>query len=335
MSTQDNTENSNDSGIPVHRRNEDNKLSKSEPIPRKIIEVDISILKPHPRNTGIYGQENVSDLMALIKERGHIVNSLVINKDNIIISGHRRWLAAKELKFKTVPCEVIEFDSEEDELEALIHYNASREKTFEARVRESMVLEEVYSAKADKRRLGNLKQNNTDMDNLTISDDWDDDIGATRDIVAKRVGISSGKTYERGKKVVLTVDRLREKGNEDDAELLISILNNKSASSAADLADETILLGLSEDDKYNLKQGKVSVRSLIPKNKVDESKKKPSTDYATTRAHIKAMGNTVKALKKADLTGMNDKQTQKIRGDIEIIINSLQELLSDDTVNAP
>jgi ParB family chromosome partitioning protein len=330
MSIQDNTENSNRS-VPIYRRYE---VKEPEPKPRKIIEVNISILKPHPRNTGIYGHEDVSDLVALIKERGHIVNSLVINKDNTIISGHRRWMAAKVLEYQTVPCEVIEFDSVEDELEALIHYNASREKTFESRVRESMALEEVYSTKAGKRSLGNLKQNNTDKDNLTISDDLDDDTGATRDIVAKKAGISSGKTYERGKKVVQAVDRLREKGNQDDAELLISILN-RSASSAADLADETILSGLSEDDKSNLKHGKVSVRSLIPKNRVDQSKKKPSTNYATTREHVKVMSSSAKALKNIDLTGMSDKQTQKIRDDIGFIINSLQELLSDDTVNTP
>lgn len=329
MSIQDNAGNIRGTMMKVHRRNE---ITESKPKPRTIIEVDISILKPHHRNEGIYGHEDVSDLVDLIKERGHIVNSLVINQDNIIISGHRRWMAAKELEYLTVPCEVIVFDSEEDELEALIHYNASREKTFEARVRESMTLEGVYSVRADKRRKGNLKQNNTDMDNLTISEESaeNEDIkGATRDVVAKKAGISSGKTYERGRKVVEEIDRQKEKGNIENAELLIYLLNNKSVSSTADLVNGTILELLSQEEKQELRNSKVSVRSIVPKSKDNGSGKKTKTQYASAKNHIKIMASSVKELKNIGIAGNTDRQTQKIREDIGAIIRNLQGLLSE------
>ena len=234
--------------------------------------------------------------------------------------------------YPTVPCEVIEFGSEDDEIEALIHYNASREKTIEARVRESMTLEGIYSAKADKRRLGNLKQNQTDMDELTISEDSaknEDITGTTRDIVAKEAGLSSGKTYERGKKVILEADRLRKVGREDDAELLIYLLNNKSVSATADLANEAILGSLSEDQKQELKNGKVSIRSIIPKSKDNGSGKKTKTQYASAKNHIKIMASSVKELKNMGIAGNTDRQTQKIREDIEAIIRNLQGLLSE------
>jgi len=335
MTAQDNLVEDNE--IPRIRRGAQDKSKKQTLMVREIIEVDISLLKPHPRNEEIYGNENVSDLVALIEERGRIVTPLVIKKDNTIISGHRRWLAAQQLvaqgleQFKTVPCEIVEFNSDEEEMEELIHYNAGRDKTFEQRIRESITLEEIYSTKAKKRSIDNLKQNKTDMDNLTTSEDAakDDPTGATRDIVASKAGISSGKTYERGKKVILVVDRLRKNGNNDDADLLITILKNKSVSAAADLADESVLNSLSEDDKTKLKRGG-SVRSVIPKRADDEPKKKPPTEYATVKGYLKDMTTMTMALKKVGLTGASLKQSEKIREDVESIINSLQELLSDD-----
>ena len=332
MSSQDNIENR--PGFMEVRSQKSS--AKSESKPRRIVEVDTSTLNPHPRNAGIYGSENVSDLVALIKERGHIVNSLVVNQDNTIISGHRRWMAAKELGYPTVPCEVIAFDSEDDELEALVHYNASREKTFEARVRESMALEAVYSAKAEKRKLGNLKQNNTEMDNLTTSEESveNEDIkGATRDVVAKKAGISSGKTYDRGRKVVEEIDRQRENGNTENVELLIYLLNNKSVSTTAILVDEAILESLSQEKKQELRNGKISVRSIVPKSKNDDSKKKAKTHYVTVKNNIKTMVSAAKELTNTGIAGNTDKQNQKIREDIQVIIRNLQDLLGDDTVN--
>jgi len=298
---------------------------------REIKGIEIGLLKPHPRNEAIYGQEDVSDLMALIEERGRIVDNLVINTDNVIISGHRRWLAATNLGHTTVPCEIVSFDSAEDELEELIHYNAGREKTFEQRIRESITLEEVYSEKAKKRSLGNLKQNNTDMDNLTTSENPSEEDalkGSTRDVVAKKAGLSSGRTYDRGKYVILAVDKLRNSGNHDDADLILAILN-KSVSAAADLANEDNLKNLSEDEKHDLKLGKITVRSLLPKRQAVENKKKPSTAYASAKEHIKVMNSSIKALNKINIAESTAEQNAKIRESIESTIESLRCLLDE------
>jgi len=269
-------------------------------MPREIKEVKTDLLKPHPQNERIYGQEDVSDLVSLITERGRIVDNLVVNKSNVIISGHRRWLAAKELGLQTVPCEIVDFASPEEELEELIHYNAGREKTFEQKIRESMTLEEIYSAKAEKRSMSNLKNVGVDKVKLATSTEMDENSeeyaddevrGATRDIVAKKAGISSGKTYERGKKVVLEVDKLRSVGKEDDAELLITVLN-KSASAAEDLATKIDLGSLSEEEKDCLRQGRASVRSLVPKEVERETSAKPKTEYALAKEQTKMILST-------------------------------------------
>ena len=318
--------------IPVYRRDEE---SEPETKPRTIIEVKTSELKPHPRNEKIYGhREDVSDLVALIKERGRIVNNLVINADKVIISGHRRWLAAQELKYETVPCEILPPMSPEEELEELIHYNASRVKTLEQRIREGITLEEVYKVKNKASSLANLKQNKTDTDNVTISEEYIDDApkGSTREEVAKEAGIPSGKTYERGKSVIIAVDKLIESGNEEDADLLLAILN-KSVSAAADLAKEDVLSSLSDDDKHDLKIGKKSVRSVVPRLKDNGSGKRTKTQYAYVKKNIKIMDSVAKELKITGIAGYTDNQTQRIREDIGVIISNLQDLLHDDTVN--
>ncbi len=51
----------------------------------------------HPLNTKVYGDVAPdTELLDSVRKNGVIVPVLV-DKDNHIISGHRRWLAAKEL----------------------------------------------------------------------------------------------------------------------------------------------------------------------------------------------------------------------------------------------
>ena len=91
--------------------------------------IPVDQLKPHPKNVLIYGQdEDVTDLKDQITAYGKILDPLKVTENYTIISGHRRWKAAKELGIPTVPCEYVKFDSDEEELAALVLYNYKREK---------------------------------------------------------------------------------------------------------------------------------------------------------------------------------------------------------------
>ncbi|WP_251959773.1 hypothetical protein [Nostoc commune] len=57
-------------------------------------------------------------------------------------------------------------------------------------------------------------------------------VGNTRDIVGKRVGIGTGKTYEKASKVVSAIDEALLVGNVAKAEALRKTLNHKSVSAA-------------------------------------------------------------------------------------------------------
>lgn len=65
--------------------------------------VNVSQLKPYPRNAEIYGEEDVSDLIIQIRAYGGIADPLKIKEDYTIISGHRRWQAARNLDITEAP----------------------------------------------------------------------------------------------------------------------------------------------------------------------------------------------------------------------------------------
>jgi site-specific DNA-methyltransferase (adenine-specific) len=109
-------------------------------------------LKPHPINTDIYGTESADlDLVESIRKKG-ILESVVIKEDNTILSGHRRWVASKELNLKSIPCRVLAFDNNLDEEEALIEFNRQRIKNFTQTMKESEYLLHIEKERAEQRR---------------------------------------------------------------------------------------------------------------------------------------------------------------------------------------
>lgn len=188
-------------------------------------DVPLIDLQPHPRNAEIYGVEDVSVLADQIAKSDWI-KPLVVNADNKrIISGHRRWLAARELGLSRVPVEYRVFASETDELEALLLENASRDKTPEQKVREAAAWVDIESEKAHERMTSGANQHSP-TPNLAEGSK-----GETRQIVAEKVGMKKS-TYEKAAKVVATADALKAEGNTEQAAALLTTLNEKSVHAA-------------------------------------------------------------------------------------------------------
>jgi ParB-like chromosome segregation protein Spo0J len=68
-----------------------------------IIKTPISEITPYVNNSRTHSDEQVAQIAASIKEFG-FTNPILIDKDNTIIAGHGRLLAARKLKMDTVPC---------------------------------------------------------------------------------------------------------------------------------------------------------------------------------------------------------------------------------------
>jgi len=120
-----------------------------------ISEADPEELEPHPKNEEIYGDtESAADLdktfISSVREKG-VLEPLVITNGKQIISGHRRWLAAKATDTDRVPVRKSEFDSDLAEREALIEFNRQREKTPGQIVNEFEEMEEIEKRRLDEK----------------------------------------------------------------------------------------------------------------------------------------------------------------------------------------
>ena len=119
-------------------------------------------------------------------------------------------------------------------MEFIIDNNATREKTAEQKSREAKALKEVESVLALKRKSIGGKGGFEDvavLPHLTKQNEQ----GRSRDIVAKKVGLKSGREVERAIKTVSIIDELTEQGRTEDAELIRGVLNNRRISAADEL----------------------------------------------------------------------------------------------------
>lgn len=157
-------------------------------------------LHPHPCNTRIYGNGQPSpDFVDNIKQHGILV-PLAITKKGTIISGMRRWQAAKICGVETVPVEVVSYKSELEEREAIINYNKQRDKTFSQRMAEAAELEAIEAAAAKQAQVEAGKKYGRGQPKK-VKQIFAEPIGQTRDAVAAAVGLGSGETYRQAKKV--------------------------------------------------------------------------------------------------------------------------------------
>jgi len=217
--------------------------------------INISKLKPHPMNKDIYGEENIKELAEQIK-KSNIITNLIVNQDNIIISGHRRYYACVSLGKKELPCEKITFSNENEELERLLLENQYRDKSTYQKMKEAEVWEVIEKEKARQRQSGG-------QGGILLTDNVPEaNKGEVREILAEKVGIGSGKTYDRAKSAVKKIDNLKKQGNEKDAEFLKTVLN-ESARGASDLAELDSLEDISEEIKKQVINKEIPVQKAV------------------------------------------------------------------------
>lgn len=285
----------------------------------------ISDLKPHPKNEEIYGQnETVSDLVEKIKRSGQ-VHTMAATSKGVVLAGHRRLRACKELGIEEVDVEIIDFDTPEQEIEYLIDNNATREKTNEQKAREAVVLKQTLSVLAEKRKKSRLKQNwssngasdlmvregftdvpnsaprnnqLTDTPNLAERGEDDFITGETREIVARRVGLKSGHEVDRAIKTVKKIDALKEEGRTEDAEFVRDVMNNGSISSAENLANNIDNIRMTEEQKEDVRRGRKSPNSFIRKNDKKEEPIKPEEKFAESVDKVKNLEDALSAIQK-------------------------------------
>jgi ParB/RepB/Spo0J family partition protein len=191
-----------------------------------VIKVQMSNLKPHPLNAQVYGDSYDADLAESIKKHG-ILTPLLVTMDNVIISGHRRWNAARDLGLAEVPVITSDLTDEMDIEEAVLVSNKQRQKTNEQIAREFQELKKIEEEKAKKRQATSTGGSNPQLVvNLPQAEK-----GKSRDLAAEKLGVS-GRTAEKAAKVVAKVDELRAEGKKKEAQELLSTLNEENVNKA-------------------------------------------------------------------------------------------------------
>jgi len=161
-------------------------MSESDPDTRNPNDLD-----RHPLNQDVYGDLTLEpDFIESVKQHG-VLEPILINSGDTIISGHRRHAAAIEVDLDEVPIREVSFDSELEEREAVIHHNKQRTKTFSQKMREAMELENIEKERANQRQGAR-----TDIKQTFAASEF----GQTRDKVAGDLEMSH-ETYRQAKKV--------------------------------------------------------------------------------------------------------------------------------------
>ena len=109
-----------------------------------IEQVSVELIRPSPKNDKLYKRidPNDPDLKALVQSiRQHGVREpLVISQDGFILSGHRRFAAAKQAGKKVVPCRRENISHDDPTFVTLLReYNRQRVKTIDEVLREEIV----------------------------------------------------------------------------------------------------------------------------------------------------------------------------------------------------
>jgi ParB/RepB/Spo0J family partition protein len=140
------------------------------------MKVKVSSLKHHPKNKEIYTLSSIEELMESISEVG-LLQPLIIDSRNQVISGNRRFESIKRLGWEEVEVNLREVQEGEEEL-LLIHFNKQRIKSFKELINEYLILDRYYRKGQGRRTdLTSVKSNRS----------------SSRDMVSKEMGISSSQ----------------------------------------------------------------------------------------------------------------------------------------------
>jgi ParB-like chromosome segregation protein Spo0J len=182
----------------------------------KITQVNVGSLVAHPMNRKLYGEEPLDKgFLASVRELGIIEPVTILTMPSLdgakgnrvyVLSGHRRFLAAKRLGIRKIPARHADLDPNDPVAveQFLIEANRQRVKTPEQTGREIMELrriEAVFARDRQKLSKGRGVKGRAILPHLK---------GKARDIAAEKVGMGA-RTADKLLKVIEAADAGNEK----------------------------------------------------------------------------------------------------------------------------
>ena len=137
--------------------------------------IDIDLLIPYARNSRTHSDSQVTKIASSIKEFGFL-NPVIVDKDNGIIAGHGRVMAAKKLGLKEVPILLVEHLTEAQKRAYII---ADNRLALDAgwdeemlRVEFAELADDGFNLELTGFELGEITNINLDGESLTNDDDF-------------------------------------------------------------------------------------------------------------------------------------------------------------------
>lgn len=159
--------------------------------------VPVDDLRPHPINARLYDERADAAFVASVGDFLH--TPLIVTTGLVIVSGHRRWGAARAAGRPTVLCLIREYADDDAVVLALVEANRQREKTSTERQREA---DELARMAAEKRKQGPSSEDTIPL----ISAEFPE----TREEVAATLGMKRD-TYSKERAVYLAAQGIAKK----------------------------------------------------------------------------------------------------------------------------
>ena len=257
-----------------------------------IKDIPVNLLKPHPRNTEIYGEDqHIKDLAESIQKHG-LQKTLVVTQDFVIVSGHSRYQALKMIGAEKAKCEIVHFENDTDILERLLIENEYRQKTNLQIIKEVELRLEIEQERAKQKQVeagkhgqqggrGNKKTLGANLPQGFLKEQEPKQKPKKRaprakDKAAKKQNIGR-RSADDGLKASAKIKELQQKGKNLHADL-VGIALNKGYSSGKNMA--AIIDQLSDEDCKKMTDAIVNEKMSVPaaiknynkKKEIDETK---------------------------------------------------------------
>lgn len=278
-------------------------------------QININELKPHPRNNEFFDDmsgEKWKEFIDSIKTRG-VIEPIVITPDKVIVSGHQRVRACKELGIKTVMCDVHTYNNDDEILQDLLETNIRQRgdvggsaKKVGLRIKE---LERIYG-------IHNGGDRKSDSNNFSLISQTD---------LADKLGMSM-QTLQNYKKLTEMIPELEE------------LVDTGIATPTTALA---IMRNLSEEEQLEMISSLDTTKKITQKqvqqyiNKIKElESREPKVIDNTDYSSIEKLENKIKELesqksileKKVKLNQEDSDKFNKLKFDIEFLTKKKNDL---------
>lgn len=282
-------------------------------------QINVNELKSHPRNNEFFDDmtgEKWNEFLESVKTRG-IIEPIVITPDKVIVSGHQRIRACKELGITTVMCDVHTYNNEDEVLQDLLETNIRQRgdvggsaKKVGLRIKE---LERIYGIKH-----GGLRSNETQE----ASGHY---VHLTQEDLAKEMNMSV-KTLNRYKKISEMIPELEE------------LVDTETVTPTTALA---IMKNLSEEEQLKLISSLDTTKKITQKqvqryiDRIQQLEARTpeiidKTDYALIAKlekklkEVETQKSTLE--KKIESDSENVERANKLQADIERLLNEKSDL---------